>query len=98
MHWFAVLRKDGDDVAFAELVWQSADVDVGCVGVVCVPGRGVADPGFKFPLVEGGDGADAIHLFWQGGERVIICSPRSSSALPAVVDGFRFEFGAGSPS
>ena len=35
----AVLREDGDDVALAQLVGQPADVDVGGVAPVLVPGR-----------------------------------------------------------
>ena len=38
MHWFAVLREDGYDVAFGEVEGEPADVDVGCVAVVGVPG------------------------------------------------------------
>lgn len=61
MRGFTILREDGDDVALTELVWQSADVDVCCVSIVGVPGRGVASTGFELPLVESGDGADGVH-------------------------------------
>lgn len=38
VHWFAVLREDGYDVAFGEVEGEPADVDVGCVAVIGVPG------------------------------------------------------------
>lgn len=36
---FAVLAEDSDDVAFGEVERESANVNVGCVAVVGVPGR-----------------------------------------------------------
>jgi len=38
VHGVAVLREEGQDVTFAELEGEAADVDVGCVAVVGVPG------------------------------------------------------------
>ena len=39
-HRLAVLREDGDEVAFREREGEAADVDVGGVAVVGVPGGG----------------------------------------------------------
>ena len=38
VHRFSELGADGHDVAFGEIIWEAADVDVGRVAVVCVPG------------------------------------------------------------
>jgi hypothetical protein len=51
VHWIAVLGEDGENVAFAELKWQAANVDIGCVAVVCVPGRVRRDAFLEFEIV-----------------------------------------------
>lgn len=45
---FAILREDGDDVAFCESVGEAADVDVGGVAVVGVPRGGWASEKVEF--------------------------------------------------
>lgn len=37
-HGFAVLGEDCDDIAFGKVEWKAANVDVGCVAVIGVPG------------------------------------------------------------
>jgi len=49
----AVLAEDGDEIAFGQVEGEAADVDVGGVTVVGVPGGGGGDSGFEFALVEG---------------------------------------------
>lgn len=59
----AVLRKDGDDIAFGKLVCQSSDKDVGRIAVLLVPRRGrVGDGDVEFGLVDAVDLAHHVHL------------------------------------
>lgn len=48
MHRVSVLGEDGEDVAFREVEGQAADVDVGCVAVVGVPGGVWGDAFLEF--------------------------------------------------
>jgi hypothetical protein len=47
------LRENGNDITFGDVKRQPADVDVGCVAVVGVPGGGGRDGIFKFEFIEG---------------------------------------------
>ena len=58
MHGVAVLREEGQDVTFAELEGEAADVDVGCVAVVGVPGGVGRDAFLELKVVEALDLAD----------------------------------------
>lgn len=55
------MGEDGDDVAFGEVKGETADVDVGCVVEVAVPGAPGGDIVFEFALVEGLDFPDGVH-------------------------------------
>ena len=70
MHGVAVLGKDGEDVAFAQLEGQAADIDVGGVAVVGVPASIGWDAFFEFGIVEAGNLADGLHPLFYGGEAV----------------------------
>jgi hypothetical protein len=61
MHRISVLREDGEDVAFTKLEWQAADVDVGCVAVVCVPGCVGWNAFLELEVVQAGDLSDGLH-------------------------------------
>jgi hypothetical protein len=57
----AILREDCDDVSFGEVEVEAADVDVGRVAVVGVPGGVGGDDFFEFALVEALDLLDLVH-------------------------------------
>jgi hypothetical protein len=64
----AILREDCDDVSFGEVEVEAADVDVGRVAVVGVPGCVGGDDFFELALVEALDLLDLVHggLRWRG--------------------------------
>lgn len=51
VHWIAVLREDSQHITFAELEWQSTNVNVGCVAVVGMPGGVGRDAFLKLQVV-----------------------------------------------
>lgn len=61
MHGVSVLGEYGEDVAFAELEWQAADMDVGCVAVICVPGCVGWDAFLELELVQARDLPNGLH-------------------------------------
>ena len=65
----AELRKYGDDIPFGEVKGKTADVDVGGVAVVGVPGGFGRDAGFELAFVEVLDFADCVH--GEGGKGLV---------------------------
>ena len=57
----AILAEDGEKIALGEIEGEAADVDVGGVAVVGMPGGGGGDGDFEFAFVEGLGLADGVH-------------------------------------
>lgn len=88
MHRVTILRKDDEDVAFAELERQAADVNVGCVTVVGMP-RGIwRDAFLELEVVQSLDLANGLHVQQEVvaavRERCARVRSRSSIEVPLV--------------
>lgn len=62
MHWIAILRKDGEHVALAELERQAADIDVGSISIVRMPGCVRGDALLQLDIIEAGHLTDGLHF------------------------------------
>ena len=79
------MREYGDDIAFGEVEGKPADVDVGGIAVIGVPGGFGRDAGFELAFVEVLDFADCVH--GEGGKGLVSCRGPSEdfrSSIPPV--------------